>query len=166
MSRGINKVHLIGHLGRDPEINYTQSGMAVCNLALATSEEWTDKISGEKRSRTEWHRVVLWGKLAEIAGKYLRKGSQVYIEGRLETQKWQDQSGADRYTTNVVVDMRGTMQMLGSAPQNGQQQSQRQQQGGQQQGQPNRSQGQQNRSNNAPAQYNEPPMDFSDDIPF
>ncbi|CAL4325560.1 Single-stranded DNA-binding protein [Buchnera aphidicola (Neophyllaphis podocarpi)] len=113
-SRGINKVILIGNLGQDPEIRYMPNGGAVANMTLATSENWKDKNTGESKERTEWHRVVLFGKLAEIAGDYLRKGSQVYIEGTLQTRKWQDQNGQDRYTTEVVVNINGTMQMLGN----------------------------------------------------
>ncbi|MDQ9273199.1 single-stranded DNA-binding protein, partial [Escherichia marmotae] len=114
-SRGINKVILIGHLGQDPEIRYLPNGGAVANLTLATSESWRDKQSGEMKEQTEWHRVVIFGKLAEIAGEYLRKGSQVYIEGQLKTRKWFDQqNGVDRYATEVVVSVNGTLQMLGS----------------------------------------------------
>ncbi|WP_370555207.1 single-stranded DNA-binding protein [Edwardsiella tarda] len=112
-SRGVNKVILIGNLGQDPEVRYMPNGGAVANLTLATSESWRDKQTGEQKERTEWHRVALYGKLAEIAGEYLRKGSQVYVEGQLRTRKWQDQSGQDRYTTEVVVDINGSMQMLG-----------------------------------------------------
>jgi single-strand DNA-binding protein len=110
---GVNKVILVGNLGQDPELRYTQDGMAICNLSLATSDSWKDKNSGEKRERTEWHRIVIFGKLAEICGEYLKKGRQIYIEGRLQTRKWQDKEGQDRWTTEVVVDQRGTMQMLG-----------------------------------------------------
>lgn len=113
-SRGVNKVILIGNLGQDPEIRYMPNGGAVANLTLATSESWRDKQSGEMREKTEWHRVVIFGKLAEVAGEYLRKGSQVYIEGSLQTRKWQDQNGQDRYSTEVVVNIGGTMQMLGA----------------------------------------------------
>lgn len=112
-SRGVNKVILIGNLGQDPEIRYMPNGGAVANLTLATSESWRDKSSGEMREKTEWHRVVIFGKLAEVAGEYLKKGSQVYIEGSLQTRKWTDQSGQDRYTTEVVVNIGGSMQMLG-----------------------------------------------------
>ncbi|QKJ52170.1 single-stranded DNA-binding protein [Providencia rettgeri] len=112
-SRGVNKVILIGNLGQDPEIRYMPNGGAVANLTLATSESWRDKQTGEMREKTEWHRVVIFGKLAEVAGEYLKKGSQVYIEGSLQTRKWQDQSGQDRYTTEVVVNIGGSMQMLG-----------------------------------------------------
>ncbi|MEY0970953.1 single-stranded DNA-binding protein [Providencia huaxiensis] len=147
-SRGVNKVILIGHLGQDPEIRYMPTGGAVANLTLATSESWRDKQSGEMREKTEWHRVCIFGKLAEIAGEYLKKGSQVYIEGSLQTRKWQDQSGQDRYTTEVVVNIGGSMQMLGGNNQAGSQQPARQPQ--QQQ-----------------APQNEPPMDWDDqEIPF
>jgi len=110
MARGINKVILIGNLGKDPEVRYTASGSAMANLTLATTEAWKDRQSGERQEKTEWHRVVMFGKTAEIAGEYLRKGSQVYIEGRLQTRKWQDNSGQDRYTTEVVAN---DMQMMG-----------------------------------------------------
>ncbi|CAL4325551.1 single-stranded DNA-binding protein [Buchnera aphidicola] len=113
-SRGVNKVILIGHLGQDPEVRYMPNGNAVVNMTLATSENWKDKNSGENKEKTEWHRIVLFGKLAEIAGEYLRKGSQVYIEGSLQTRKWQDQNGLERYTTEVIVNIGGTMQMLGN----------------------------------------------------
>ena len=110
---GINKVILIGNLGAKPEIKYASNGNAISNLSLATSESWTDKSTGQKQERTEWHRVSLFGKLAEIAGQYLDKGSKVYVEGKLQTRKWQDQNGQDRYTTEVVVSgFNGTLQML------------------------------------------------------
>lgn len=109
-SRGVNKAILIGNLGADPEMRYTQSGTAVANLSVATSARWRDKQSGEQQERTEWHRVVLFGKLGEIAGEYLKKGSQVYLEGRIQTRKWQGQDGQDRYTTEIVAN---EMQMLG-----------------------------------------------------
>jgi single-strand DNA-binding protein len=111
MARGVNKVILIGNLGNDPDIRYTAGGAAVANISLATAESWRDKESGEKQERTEWHRVVFFGRLAEIVGEYLRKGSQVYVEGRLQTRKWQDKEGTDRYTTEIVAN---EMQMLGS----------------------------------------------------
>lgn len=111
-SRGINKVILIGHLGQDPEVRYTPGGNVVTNLTLATSEAWRDKITGEHKEVTEWHRVVLFGKVGEIAGQYLRKGSLVYIEGQLRTRKWQDQSGQDKYTTEIIVNSTGTLHML------------------------------------------------------
>src|ERR1700722_9378358 len=110
MARGINKVILIGHLGADPESRAMPSGMTVANLRLATTESWKDKQSGEQQERTEWHNVALFGRLGEIAAEYLRKGSQVYIEGRLRTRKWQDKEGRDRYTTEIVAN---EMQMLG-----------------------------------------------------
>ncbi len=110
MARGINKAILIGHLGQDPEVKYMPSGKAVCNISVATTDSWNDRNSGEKVEKTEWHRVVLFQRLAEIAGEYLRKGSQVYVEGRLQTRKWQDQSGNDRYSTEIVAN---NMQMLG-----------------------------------------------------
>ncbi|UDY82367.1 single-stranded DNA-binding protein [Vibrio diabolicus] len=177
-SRGINKVILVGNLGNDPEIRYMPNGGAVANITIATSDSWRDKATGEQREKTEWHRVVLFGKLAEVAGEYLRKGSQVYIEGQLQTRKWQDQSGQDRYSTEVVVQgFNGVMQMLGGrgqgggAPMGGQQQ---QQQGGwgqpQQPAQQQYNAPQQQQQQQAPQQpqqqYNEPPMDFDDDIPF
>ena len=109
MARGVNKVILIGNLGGDPEVRYTPNGAAVVNVNLATNESWTDRNTNERQERTEWHRLVLWSKLAEIAGQYLRKGSKVYVEGRLQTRSWDDQSGQKRYTTEVVVN---DMQML------------------------------------------------------
>ena len=121
-SRGVNKVIILGNLGNDPEIRSFPNGGAVANLTIATSESWRDKQTGEQREKTEWHRVAVFGKLAEIAGEYLRKGSQVYIEGALQTRKWQDQNGQDRFTTEVVVQgFNGVMQMIGSR-QGGQQQ--------------------------------------------
>lgn len=140
--RGINKVIIVGHLGQDPEVKYMPSGSAVTNISVATSEQWKDKQSGEKQEKTEWHRVVMFARLAEIAGEYLRKGSQVYVEGKLQTRKWQDKNGVDRYTTEIVA---REMQMLGSP----------QSTGGQK----------------APEQrgYSVPPQgepDFDDDIPF
>jgi single-strand DNA-binding protein len=107
----LNKVILIGNLGKDPETRYAPSGDAICNLTLATTETWKDKSTGERREATEWHRVVLFGRVAEVAAQYLRKGSQIYVEGRLQTRKWQDQSGQDRYTTEIRGD---EMKMLGS----------------------------------------------------
>ena len=110
MARGINKVILIGNLGNDPDTRYTQGGSAITNISLATTNAWKDQDTGETQERTEWHRVVFFGRLAEIASEYLRKGSGVYVEGRLQTRKWQDQNGNDRYTTEVVAN---EMQMLG-----------------------------------------------------
>jgi len=113
VARGINKVILIGNLGADPETRYMPSGGAVTNIRIATSESWKDKTSGEQQERTEWHNVAFFGRLAEIAGEYLRKGSQVYVEGRLRTRKWQDRDGNDRYTTEVIA---SDMQMIGGRP--------------------------------------------------
>ncbi len=110
MARGINKVIIVGNLGKDPEVRYMPSGGAVANLTIATSESWKDKATGEQKEQTEWHRVVMFNRLGEIAGEYLKKGSQVYIEGKLQTRKWQDNNGQDRYTTEIVA---SEMQMLG-----------------------------------------------------
>ncbi|EHZ8410766.1 single-stranded DNA-binding protein [Salmonella enterica] len=151
-SRGVNKVILVGNLGQDPEVRYMPNGGAVANITLATSESWRDKQTGEMKEQTEWHRVVLFGKLAEVAGEYLRKGSQVYIEGQLRTRKWTDQAGVEKYTTEVVVNVGGTMQMLGGRPQNAAQPD-------------NKSQSQPQSTGAAPAAGNEPPP-FEDDIPF
>jgi single-strand DNA-binding protein len=170
MNRGVNKVILVGNLGNDPEVRYMPNGNAVANLSLATSESWKDP-QGQIQERTEWHRLTMYRRLAEIAGEYLKKGSQIYIEGKLQTRKWQDQSGQDRYTTEIIVDQ---MQMLGGGgqrPQNNQQGGQRpqnNQQGGQNQG------GYQQQSSNqggGQSQPKQPPMaepdfDFDDDIPF
>ena len=160
--KGVNKVIIVGNCGQDPEVRYSPSGMCFCNVSIATSESWKDKQSGEQKERTEWHRVVLQGKLAEIAGEYLKKGSQAYFEGKLQTRKWQDQSGQDKYTTEIVVDsFTGVMQLLGGKPQG----QQGQQQAGTQQ---QRQQAQQQLANpqqGKPA-YSEPHMDFSDDVPF
>ncbi|MDE8556153.1 ssDNA-binding protein [Pantoea agglomerans] len=182
-SRGVNKVILVGNLGQDPEVRYMPNGGAVANITLATSESWRDKQTGENKEITEWHRVVLFGKLAEVAGEYLKKGSQVYIEGQLRTRKWQDQGGQERYTTEVVVNVGGTMQMLGGRQQGGNAGAP----GGGAQGggnnngwgQPQQPQGNNNQFSggaqsrpqqqpqSAPASNNnEPPMDFDDDIPF
>ncbi|MFB5180240.1 single-stranded DNA-binding protein [Vibrio alginolyticus] len=164
-SRGINKVILVGNLGSDPDIRYLPNGGAVANITIATSETWCDKATGENREQTEWHRVVLFSKLAEIAGEFLRKGSQVYIEGQLQTRKWKDQQGQDRYSTEVVVQgFNGMMQMLGNNRAGGQQQ-----QGGWGQPQPQQPQHapqQHGGWNQSQQQYGEPPMDFDDDIPF
>lgn len=119
MARGINKVILVGTCGQDPDVRYLPNGNAVTNLSLATSEQWTDKQSGQKVERTEWHRVSLFGKVAEIAGEYLRKGAQVYIEGKLQTREW-EKDGIKRYTTEIIVDINGTMQLLGGRPQGSQ----------------------------------------------
>ena len=112
--RGVNKAIIVGTAGKDPEVHYTASGKAITNISLATNEEWKDKQTGEKQSRTEWHRVVFFGKLAEIAGEYIKKGAQVYIEGKITTRKWQDKDGQTRYSTEIVVDgYAGVMQMIG-----------------------------------------------------
>ncbi|ECJ2263241.1 single-stranded DNA-binding protein [Salmonella enterica subsp. salamae] len=169
-SRGINKVILVGHLGQDPEVRYMPNSNAVTTLSIATSESWRDKQTGEMKEQTEWHRVVLFGKLAEVAGEYLRKGSQVYIEGQLRTRKWQDQHDQDRYSTEVVVNVNGSMQMLGNRQQSGSSSSQHQ--GSQQQGW---GQPQQPAPGGQPPQVGPStsgssaagiPMDFDDDIPF
>ena len=168
-SRGINKVILVGNLGNDPEIRYMPSGDAVANIAIATSESWRDKATGEQKEKTEWHKVAIFGKLAELAGEYLRKGSQVYIEGQLQTRKWQDQSGQDRYSTEVVVQgFNGVMQMLGGK-QGGQQQQAPQQQAPRQQAPQQQAPMQrapQQQAQNQQSQYNDPPMDYDDSIPF
>lgn len=154
MAKGINKVILIGNLGKDPEVRYMPSGGAVANVTLATSESWKDKQSGENQERTEWHNVVFFNRLAEIAGEYLKKGSKVYVEGSLRTRKWQDKNGQDRYTTEIVA---GEMQMLdsrgaggGGAPAAGREGSG----GGNWQ--------KESSSSGSPA----PAGDFDDDIPF
>jgi single-strand DNA-binding protein len=126
MARGINKVILIGNVGGDPETRYMPNGNAVTNITLATTDSWKDKQTGQLQERTEWSRVVFFGKVAEIAGEYLRKGSQCYIEGRLQTREW-EKDGVKRYTTEIVVDMNGTLQLLGGKP-DGQQPQPRQQQ--------------------------------------
>ena len=144
----VNRVILIGNLGKDPETRYTPSGDAICNITVATTESWKDKNSGEKKEATEWHRVGFFGKLAEIAGQYLKKGSQVYIEGSLRTRKWQDKDGQDRYTTEIRADV---MKMLGSKGDGQQSEPQQRQQ---------------------PTQRQQPPKhggafdDFDDSIPF
>ena len=150
MARGINKVIIIGNLGQDPDVKAMPSGMTVANLRIATSESWKDKQSGEMKEQTEWHSVAMFGRLAEIAGEYLRKGSQVYIEGRLRTRKWQDKQGNDRYSTEIVAN---ELQMLDGKPA----------EGGQRQQSQGRSQGNE-RQEREPVRQSEP--DFDDDIPF
>jgi single-strand DNA-binding protein len=189
MARGVNKVILIGNLGQEPEVRYMPNGNAVANITIATSESWKDQ-QGQLQERTEWHRVVLYRRLAEIAGEYLHKGAKVYLEGRLQTREWQDPQGQKRYTTEIIAN---EMQMLdgrgagqgGGAPMGGQPQQQQGNWGRQSQpaaaapapqGNPNPSyqpQGGQQQGGYAPQQqqpqqptYNEPPMDFDDDIPF
>lgn len=168
MARGVNKVIIVGTLGNDPEVKYSASGSAIVNLSVATSEQWKDKQTGEKKEQTEWHRVVIFGKLAEVAGEYLSKGSQVYIEGQLRTRKWTDSNGVDKYTTEIVIpQMGGVMQMLGGKRDDSGQQQPRQHSGQQPQGgwgaNPQQQQPQKQQS---PQGGNEPPIDFDDDIPF
>jgi single-strand DNA-binding protein len=160
--RALNQVQLIGRLGADPEIKYTQSGDAVCTLSIATNEQWTDKSTGELREQTEWHRCVLWRRVAEIAGQYLVKGSRVYISGSLKTRKWQDQSGAERYTTEVQVrDLLMLDGQPGQQGQQGQRDSQRPPQ------QPARGNGQRPPMQSHGDGFQAPPNDgFDDDIPF
>ena len=171
-NRGINKVILVGNLGQDPEIRYMPNGNAVANISVATSETWKDKQTGESKDKTEWHRVVIFGKLAEIAGEYLKKGSQVYIEGQLQTRKWQDQSGQDRYTTEVVINpIGGTLQILGSRGNSNDSYDDGSQNWGQSANNissaPAASSRQPNKNAPAPQpKAPEPPMDFDDDIPF
>ncbi|EMW88475.1 plasmid-derived single-stranded DNA-binding protein [Escherichia coli 180600] len=172
--RGINKVILVGRLGKDPEVRYIPNGGAVANLQVATSESWRDKQTGEMREQTEWHRVVLFGKLAEVAGEYLRKGSQVYIEGQLRTRSWED-NGITRYVTEILVKTTGTMQMLGSAPQQNAQAQPEPQLSGQPQpqsadatkkgGAKTKGRGRK-AAQPEPQQPSEPAYDFDDDIPF
>lgn len=162
----VSKTILIGNLGRDPEVRYMPNGNAVANLALATSERWRDKTTGEQREKTEWHRVVIFGKLAEVAGQYLRKGSKVYIEGQNETREW-EKDGVKRYTTEVVVKMGGQLRMLDGRQGN-------QQQGGQQGGQQyaQQAQGRQGTQTQAQGSHQQAGAntggqdDFDDDIPF
>ncbi len=192
MARGVNKVILVGNLGKDPEVRYMPSGGAVANVTIATSESWKDKQTGEQRDRTEWHNVVFYNRLAEIAGEYLKKGSQAYIEGSLRTRKWQDKNGQDRYSTEIIA---SEMQMLGSRGGAGSYDNNTQQQGGgynqspaqeQQQGGYNQAAAQpQNQQPQQPPAQQQPPAgqaapqqqqkgsndfgnfdDFDDDIPF
>ena len=148
MARGINKVIIVGNLGGDPETRYMPSGSAVTNLTVATNESWKDKQTGEQKDRTEWHKVAMFNRLAEVAAEYLRKGSQVYIEGKLRTRKWQDKNGQDRWTTEIIAD---EMQMLGGR-------------GGSGGGSAPMSSGQDSGPPNSPPQSG--PDDFDDDIPF
>lgn len=146
MARGINKVILVGNVGGDPEVRYSGDGKAIASISVATAESWKDRNTGENQERTEWHRVVMFNRLGEIAGEYLRKGSQVYIEGKLQTRKWQDNNGQDRYTTEIVAH---EMQMLGGGRSNDNQTA--------------------NGQNTAPRQQQSQPApsnDFDDDIPF
>ncbi len=159
MARGINKVILVGNLGQDPETRYMPSGGAVTNISVATSESWKDKQTGEQKDRTEWHRVAMFNRLAEVAAEYLRKGSQVYIEGKIRTRKWQDKDGNDRYTTEIIAD---EMQMLGGRGGAGGGSFEG---GGSSRGSSGGSQGGQ--SNQGGNERSPPPADdFDDDIPF
>ena len=143
MARGVNKAIILGSLGQDPDIRYTPAGAAVANISVATNEQWKDKNSGEKQERTEWHRIVFFGRLAEIVGEYLKKGSQVYIEGRIQTKKWEDKEGNDRYTTEIVA---SEMQMLGGKGESNRQHSE---------------------GHNSKVSQGKPAQDdFDDDIPF
>ena len=172
-TKGVNKVILVGHLGNDPEVRYMPNGNAVANLSLATSESWKDQ-QGNPQEKTEWHRLTMYKRLAEIAGDYLKKGSQIYVEGKLQTRKWQDQQGQDRYTTEIIVDQ---MQMLGGRSDGAQNTNGFQRgnnQGSQQAGnRPNANaapSGSANAGNNGVPQQApplaEPDFDFDDDIPF
>jgi single-strand DNA-binding protein len=153
MARGVNKAIIVGTLGQDPEIRYTANGGAVANISVATNESWRDKATGEAQERTEWHRIVMFGKLAEIAQQYLKKGSQAYFEGRIQTRKWQDNEGKDRYSTEIVAN---EMQMLGGRAGGAPMDS-----GGQSQSQP------QSQPQSKPAPADTAPMDDGfDDIPF
>ncbi len=154
MSRGVNKVIIIGNLGQDPETKYMPSGNAVTVISVATSEQWKDKATSEAKEKTEWHRIVLFNRLAEVAGEYLKKGSKVFIEGALRTRKWNDSTGVDRYTTEIVT---SEMQMLDSKPEGQSNDSSRHASG---------NVAQQNSTSTPPANQ-APPMDsFDDDIPF
>lgn len=174
--RGVNKVILIGNLGQDPDTRYTPNGNAVVNLNLATDESYKDRQTGQLVPKTEWHRIVMFGKVAEVAGQYLRKGSKVYIEGKLQTRKWQNKEGQDVYTTEVVVDINGQMQMLDSrgaegganqgAPAGRPQQSDYNAQGGQQNNPPPKQQSGGYGSQPSQGSMPEPVDDFDDDIPF
>ena len=166
-SRGVNKVIIVGNLGNEPESRFLSSGSAVCNFSVATSETWKDKQTGEQQERTEWHRITMYGRLAEIAGEYLHKGSKVYLEGSLRTRKWQDQSGNDRYTTEINAN---NLQMLDSRNSGGGDGGGYQQSAPQQRSQPQMSQ-QQNAPAAAAQEIPSTPSnnnfdDFDDDIPF
>ena len=192
-TKGVNKVILVGNLGNDPEVRYMPNGNAVANLSLATSESWKDQ-QGQVQERTEWHRLTMYRRLAEIAGEYLKKGSQIYVEGKLQTRKWQDQQGQDKYTTEIIVDQmqmlggrnnngggnqggynqgnnqnqggsnQGNNQNQGGGNQGGYNQNQGGNNGGGNQGGGNQNQGGQNAGKNPPMA--EPDFDFDDDIPF
>jgi single-strand DNA-binding protein len=194
MARGINKVILIGNLGQDPDTRYTPNGNAVVNLSLATDESYKDRQTGQMVPKTEWHKIVMFGKVAEVAGQYLHKGSKIYVEGKLQTRKWQNKDGQDVYTTEVVVDISGQMQMLDSRNSDGGGVSQSQQGQGQPQNRPQQAPARQQNANQPPQDdggynqgpqnenYNQQPAnapsspqknimpdpvdDFDDDIPF
>ncbi len=175
MARGVNKVIIIGNLGADPDTRYTPAGAAVVNLNLATDESYKDRQTGQLVPKTEWHRVVMFGKIAEVAGQYLRKGSKVYIEGKLQTRKWQNKEGQDVYTTEVVVDINGQMQMLDSRQgDGGSNVPAGRAQGQKQASNPNPNQGQASNNQSQPtgnhsqnqSEHPEPIEDFDDDIPF
>lgn len=170
MARGVNKVILIGNVGGDPEVRYMPNGNAVSNITLATTDSWKDKQTGQQQERTEWHRVVFFGRLAEIVGEYVRKGSKMYIEGRLQTREW-EKDGVKRYTTEIVVDIGGQMQLLDSRPQGGEGMAPRQQSRPAPQQQPQQQYAQQPAAQQQPAQQPQaqqmPDYDsFDDDIPF
>jgi len=173
-SKGVNKVILVGHLGQEPEVRYMPNGGAVANLSLATSETWRDKQTGEQKEKTEWHRVVVFGKLAEIAGEYLQKGSQIYIEGVLQTRKWTDTQGIERYTTEIIVNVGGTLQMLGnrreasstSAPQTSGQPQQAAAPAAKKDGKGKKSKAAAQSEPQPPQSEEFPPMDYDDSIPF
>jgi len=151
-SKGVNKVILVGNLGKDPEVRFLPGGSAVCNFSIATSESWKDK-QGQVQEKTEWHRISIFGKLAEIAGEHLKKGSQVYVEGKLQTRKWTNKEGQDQYTTEVHLDpFNGVMQMLGGKGQSSESQAD--------------TQGQRSQAPSAPTPQAEPDLNFDDDIPF
>ncbi|MEH6501493.1 MAG: single-stranded DNA-binding protein [Pseudoalteromonas distincta] len=162
MARGVNKVILIGNVGGDPEVRYLPNGNAVANITLATSDSWKDKQTGQQQERTEWHRVVFFGRIAEVVGEYVRKGSKMYIEGRLQTREW-EKDGVKRYTTEIVVDIGGQMQLLDGKPQGGEQgmAPRPQQQRPAQQPAP-----QQQPAQQAPQQATPDYDSFDDDIPF
>jgi single-strand DNA-binding protein len=163
MARGVNKVILIGNVGGDPEVRYLPNGNAVANVTLATSDSWKDKQTGQQQERTEWHRVVFFGRLAEIVGEYVRKGSKLYIEGRLQTREW-EKDGVKRYTTEIVVDIGGQMQLLDGKPQGGEQGMAPRPQ--QQRPAPQQSAPQQQRPAQQPQQAMPDYDSFDDDIPF
>ncbi|WP_272514064.1 single-stranded DNA-binding protein [Providencia sp. PROV187] len=160
--RGVNKSIILGSLGDDPIVRYSPNGTAFANFSVATSETWKDKNTGEKRERTDWHNIVIQGKLAEVAGQYLKKGSQVYIEGKMRTRKYQGNDGQDKYITEVIVGIDGKMQMLGGRGGDAASQGQ----GSQKQQQQSQSWGQNELKPQRADWAKEPPIDFDDDIPF